>query len=581
MLKYVITENTEAVALANLEAKTVHEVITKMADDEIVLPVIQRRLVWAEEQMLLLFDSLFLQNSFGSIVCVEEQSGTEPLFSCRPFTKNGSTTDFSRPDKVARTRMFVIDGQQRLQSFYMGLSGTLNGKSLYYDLFSNYHENEYNFAFETSANNLPAVNKDSSAINEHLWCQASLLFTMLTQNSNPRIASESIIAGAGITDINKTKYIEENVRNFYDRIFVDTSIGISKVSARVSRNKIKDRERIAELFRRLNNGGTRLTNYDLVYSSLSGINDNMDSFFDTIETRYLSIGMNKRTIIRLIYVLTDQPTKNEDSMSQAEADFVATKRGRIEKTLEALKKFLDMSNHTSWFRAGGKSLIPLYFLAYHIFNKPCGDDELPHLFDNFDTNNSEFTAMKRWLQLSLLNRTFSYGCGWRANSTGMTQIHKVMKASKGQDFPVNGLFSLYAYRLNRFTRKQHITVNNLALLDEDYLFMMIYGNPKSSLRDEDTDHIHPVSLLEKAGASPDKIDSIGNLQRIDQDTNRNGKRAKEFGEWIKTGVSEENLPCYLEKHLIPKDSSLWYVSKFDEFLREKLRLIADKIKSSL
>ncbi|MBQ6971449.1 MAG: DUF262 domain-containing protein [Synergistaceae bacterium] len=301
--------------MANLEAKTVREVITKMADEEIVLPVIQRRLVWAEEKMLLL-DSLFLQNSFGSVVCVEEHSGTEPLFSCRPFTRGGSTTDFSRPDKIARTRMFVIDGQQRLQSFYMGLLGTLNGKSLYYDLFSDYSENEYNFAFGTSADDLPSVNKDPSAINEYLWYQASLLFTMLTRNSNPQIITENIIAETGIADSVKTKHVEENVRNFYNRIFVDNSIGISKVSARVSSDKIKDRERITELFRRLNNGGTRLTNYDLVYSSLSGINDDMDSFFDTLETRYSSIGMNRRAIIRLLYVLTYQPTKNEDSMSQ-------------------------------------------------------------------------------------------------------------------------------------------------------------------------------------------------------------------------------------------------------------------------
>lgn len=96
-----------------------------MKDGGIVLPVIQRRLVWDEEQMLKLFDSLFVQNSFGSIICVEEQSEEEPLFSCRPFTKDGSTTNSTNPPQVARTRMFVIDGQQRLQSFYIGLWGNI------------------------------------------------------------------------------------------------------------------------------------------------------------------------------------------------------------------------------------------------------------------------------------------------------------------------------------------------------------------------------------------------------------------------------------------------------------------------
>lgn len=395
--------------------------------------------------MLRLFDSLFVQNSFESVICVEELIDSEPLFSCRPLTKDGSLTKSIRPDKVPRTRMFVIDGQQRLQSFYMGLWGTFGKKSLFFDLFSNYIEDEYNFAFEVSSENLPKENKDSTAINEHLWYQASLLFTKLRQKNNPIIVANDIIAQAEITDSTKIKYIEANVRDFYYRIFVDTSIGISRVSAHVYSDKIKDRERIAELFRRLNNGGTRLTSDDLIFSSLSGVSNEMEDFFDSLEQSYSSVGINKRAIIRLLYVLTDQPTKNDDTMSNGQADFIAQKRGRIEKTLEALKKFLDMSGHTSWFNAGGKSLIPLYFLAYHIFNDSRDDDELPHMFDNFDTNNSDFTAMKTWLQLSLLNRAFSYGCGWRASSTGMTQIHKIMKGSRGQRFPVQKLFSLYLF----------------------------------------------------------------------------------------------------------------------------------------
>ncbi|MBQ3586341.1 MAG: DUF262 domain-containing protein, partial [Synergistaceae bacterium] len=176
--------------MANWESKTISDVVMKIVDDEIVLPVIQRRLVWNEEQMMTLFDSLFMQNSFGAIICVEEQSGAESLFSCRSFTKDGSPTKSSNPERVARSRMFVIDGQQRLQSFYIGLWGTLNGKSLFYDLFSNYRNNEYNFAFGTSADELPKENKDSSVINEYFWYQASLLFDTLKHRPYRDVADE-------------------------------------------------------------------------------------------------------------------------------------------------------------------------------------------------------------------------------------------------------------------------------------------------------------------------------------------------------------------------------------------------------
>lgn len=564
--------------MANWESKTVRDVITKIVDDEIVLPVIQRRLVWDEEQMLKLFDSLFVQNSFGSIMCVEEQSGEEPLFSCRPFTKDGSMTNSTNPPQVTRTRMFVIDGQQRLQSFYIGLWGTFKGKSLFYDLFSNYRENEYNFDFGVSADKLPPENKDSSVINEHFWYQASLLFNRLTREPHRSVADD-IINRAGITDYKKIDHIKENVRNFFDRIFADTSIGISKVSAHLFSDTIKDRERIAELFQRLNSGGTTLTNYDLIYSSLSALDDDMESFFETLESGYSEIGINRRTIIRLMYVLTDHPIKNEDSMKE-EAGFIAEHKERIEKTLEALKKFLIASDHVEWFKISGKSVIPLYFLAYHIFYNPCDDEKLPNLFDNYDTNNPDFCAMQSWLKVSLLNRAFSYNCGWRAYSTGMTQIHKVMKGSQGKRFPISNLFTLYRERLNKFARNR-ITVNTLAFFDEDYMFYLTYGMPKSSVREEDIDHIHPRSRLKKAGIDESKINSFGNLQLLDIKDNRNGKRAKEFGDWIKIGVLDETRPQYLKKHLIPEDTSLWYSDRFDDFLSARLQLIVDKIKSEL
>ena len=567
--------------MANWEPKTIREVITKIVDDEIVLPVIQRRLVWNEEQMLNLFDSLFKQNSFGSIICVEELLNSKPLFSCRSFTKDGSPTNPSKPETVARTRMFVIDGQQRLQSFYMGLWGTFGEKSLFYDLFSNYRENEYNFDFGLSADNLPKENNDSSVIKKHLWYQASLLFTQLT-NARDIDVAEEIIQQNGITDTREVKYIEDNVKYFYDRIFVDTSIGISKVSAHLFRDRISDRARIADLFQRLNNGGTRLSNYDLIFSSLAGIDDNMESFFNTLEYRYSSIGITQPVIIRLLYVLTDQPTKLEGNM-QKEADFIAKNRVRIWKTLEAMKKFLELSNHASWFKDSGKSVIPLYFLAYHIFYKACSDDELPNIFDNHDTNNPDFANMLKWLKVSMLNRVFSYGCGWRASTTGMTQIHKIMKENRAKSFPVEQLFELYAEKLSKFISadKRKITPNSLALFDEDYMFALIYGYPKSSVYQQDTDHIHPRSRLDIAGTDSRKIDSFGNLQLIDRKTNRNGKRAKEFGDWIKIGVPEDYLPRYLKIHLIPEDSSLWYSDRFDDFLKARLQMIADKIKASL
>jgi uncharacterized protein with ParB-like and HNH nuclease domain len=49
------------------------EVIADIEDERFVLPVIQRRLVWDEEKMELLFDTLLKGDSFGVIMVIEEE----------------------------------------------------------------------------------------------------------------------------------------------------------------------------------------------------------------------------------------------------------------------------------------------------------------------------------------------------------------------------------------------------------------------------------------------------------------------------------------------------------------------------
>ena len=119
--------------MANWLSLSVKNAITKIKDGEIVLPVIQRRLVWTEDKMDLLFDSLLNGNSFGSIICIEEEKDSKPLFAFRPFTLDGNNKDSVEVKELPRTQWFIIDGQQRLQSFYIGLVGTYHGKRMYFD----------------------------------------------------------------------------------------------------------------------------------------------------------------------------------------------------------------------------------------------------------------------------------------------------------------------------------------------------------------------------------------------------------------------------------------------------------------
>ena len=56
--------------MANWESFRVSDIVSAIDDEKYVLPVIQRELVWTEDKMELLFDSLLKGNSFGGIIVI-------------------------------------------------------------------------------------------------------------------------------------------------------------------------------------------------------------------------------------------------------------------------------------------------------------------------------------------------------------------------------------------------------------------------------------------------------------------------------------------------------------------------------
>jgi hypothetical protein len=98
--------------LADWESKTVNEALNEIGENIFSLPVIQRRLIWGEEKMELLFDTLLKNNSFGGIMVLEEEKGSRPLFAFRPFTKDGNPIDSISIDArgLSNSQYFVIDG---------------------------------------------------------------------------------------------------------------------------------------------------------------------------------------------------------------------------------------------------------------------------------------------------------------------------------------------------------------------------------------------------------------------------------------------------------------------------------------
>lgn len=541
--------------------------------------MIQRELVWSEDKMVLLFDSLLKGNSFGGVIVIEEEKDTKPLFAFRAFSKDGNKQASVNKEILSQRQNFVIDGQQRLQTFYIGLKGSYFQKQLYFDLYSDY-QNDFDFVFAVDVDKLPKSTKEERPIKDCLWYSAKDLLRKLKDTSDYEIVAEDLSDFFGVDSNEKTRCIKNNIKAFFNNIINQKSIGIAKVTVNKKISELENRQKIVELFRRLNDGGTKLSALDLVASTLKGFDYRMEEFLRKMEDSFKDIGLSPENLMKLIFLLQDNNAKEMASVDAKDAEFAINNQQRIFNTINALRIFLKNAKLYDYYNSdSNRSFIPLFFIAYFIYHKNMSDAEINNIWDKWETKNADFKPMKSWLFHSLINGVFkSRGAGWIPYRTGISKLLACIKNYKNHLFPANELMDVYRKHPLVFTTSY--TVDNLDKLDRDFLFYLMY-DCKRQIRANDRDHIMPYNILKEKHIEDAYINSVKNFQLLDYGTNRGAKNGKAFKEWVNNPNYVKDKKIYIETHLIPADETLWTENRFEEFAAERGQLILSKINSYL
>ena len=93
---------------------------------------------------------------------------------------------------------------------------------------------------------------------------------------------------------------------------------------------MENRQRIVELFRRLNDGGTKLSAYDLVASMFKSFDYKMEQFLDTVVAENADIGLKQDDFIKLLLILNDKPSKEMSDLTPEDAEFATSNFNRIQ-----------------------------------------------------------------------------------------------------------------------------------------------------------------------------------------------------------------------------------------------------------
>lgn len=119
---------------------TIVSLLNQIKNGEIVLPAIQRDFVWPENDILKLLDSIMRGYPIGLVLLWETYNDIQYRTFSKDFIK-GVLNAYDENGQAKRLKV-VLDGQQRLQSLYIALYGTINGKALYFDVLSGTESND-------------------------------------------------------------------------------------------------------------------------------------------------------------------------------------------------------------------------------------------------------------------------------------------------------------------------------------------------------------------------------------------------------------------------------------------------------
>jgi hypothetical protein len=153
------------------------------------LPNIQRPFVWTEDQMCRLFDSIMREYPISTLLIWKTKSAIRRRKFIDNFRREmlAHLSEFYVPEDDKK-KCLVLDGQQRLQSLYIGLMGSYEVRELYLDILSGEiaapDDVKYKFAF--------------SAPNNAAFPQVKLKDIVFSAKSSRSLA-QHIIDGAGRT----------------------------------------------------------------------------------------------------------------------------------------------------------------------------------------------------------------------------------------------------------------------------------------------------------------------------------------------------------------------------------------------
>ena len=525
---------------------TIRQALQCIERNEYVLPAIQREFVWSPDHICTLFDSLMQGYPFGEFLFwqIDAEHSAE-------YKYYGLVLDYHQRDNPhcpeahimpGSSITAVLDGQQRLTAFNIGLRGSMAVKRPYkwrsspdafprrvlaLDLLASTEPDEegnrYIFEFIEEAR----IRRE----NGHLWFRVS---DILAMQSGPPMLKWLTEKSLGDEELNLAF---ERLDRLYQAVHNDQTVCYYE-------EKNQDIEHVLNIFIRRNSGGTILSYSDLLLSIATSQWEELDArkevhqLVDDLNHIGPGLGLTKDFVLKAGLMLTDIASVGfqvrnftRENMAVLERNWSKISSALVE-TVQLVAGFGFDSNS---IRANS-ALLPI---AYYIYQQGAPPD-----FDVHSRYQEDRQAIRGWLIRSILKASGIWGSGL---DTLLTALRDVLRSTHNGHFPAVELRHVMGQRGKglEFSKEEVEDLADMTFSDRRVFALLTLLSPSIDLRTHHfhIDHIFPKSRFTKARlraagvadeqheAFADCANRVGNLQLLEGIPNVE-KRDKMPTEWL-------------------------------------------------
>ncbi len=537
------------------------------------LPNIQRPFVWSEEQIAKLFDSIMREYPISTLLVWKTKEPVKHRKFIDLYKHDIKLSTYFVPDH-SRAKMMVLDGQQRLQSLFIGLKGSYEGKELYFDVMTGSvaapDEIRYRFAFKATA--------------QAAWPWVRFKDIVFPTNKLDLQIAQAL-AGLSPTALGDTDLmtLQLNVARARQEFVNDDNMNFQELDG-IDNPDAYQVDDIVEIFIRANSGGTKLGKSDLLFSLLASswdeADDSMESLLEDLNKG--GFAFDRDFVLKTCLTVLGKGARYEvakfrDGKTKEE---IISKWDSLSDAIKAVRDFLVNKTYIRSDKAMS-SYLPLIPLIYYRYHYP----------EQFATN----TELTEYLLRVLVTGVFG--------GSPDNMIDKVVRSVQDQkNFVLKEVYGV----IRAEGRSLEITPD--VILDQYYgsrsihlFFNLWYQSfdytPALGSNGPQVDHIFPQSLLKTVkDINPDsgkmnllhyraeQRDQIANCMLLTAEENGfGGKCDTPASEWFdrKRFTTDQEHERYLKQHLIPTQPELWKLEHFEDFILARKALIEEKFRYML